>query len=78
MAECITFKRKKKGGPRKAPKRVCFSKKAVSAATRASRRDRLARRGRLYGPDNLREFACKSPKTRRYPGLKKACKALGA
>ena len=78
MAECVTFKRKKKGGPRKAPKRVCFSKKSLSAATRAARRERLGRRGRLYGPDNLRDFACKSPKVKRYPGLKKACKALGA
>lgn len=78
MAECVVFKRKKKGGARKAPKRVCFRKKALSAATRAARKERIARRGRLYGRDNLREFACKSPKVKRYPGLKKACKALGA
>ena len=78
MAECIVFKRKKKGGARKAPKRVCFSKKATSEKTRASRKAILARRGRIYGRDNLREFACKSPKVKKYPGLKKACKALGA
>lgn len=78
MAECVVFKRKKKGGARKAPKRVCFKKKALSPATRASRKAALARRGRLYGRDNLREFACKSPKTKRYAGLRKACRALGA
>ena len=78
MAECVVFKKKKKGGARKSPKRVCFKKKAAAPATRASRRAALARRGRIYGADNLREFACKSPKTKRYAGLRKACKVLGA
>ena len=78
MAECVVFKRKKKGGARKSPKRVCFQKKAAAPATRASRRAALARRGRIYGRDNLREFACKSPKVKKYAGLRKACRALGA
>jgi hypothetical protein len=78
MAECVVFKRKKKGGARKAPKRVCFRRKAVTPATRASRRAALARRGRIHGSSNLRDFACKSPKVKRYPSLRKACRALGA